>query len=321
MVVSWFYSKKFTLENPGVRKSIFKAAYWFLFDNKPRKKWPKWINTKSGSFSQKHIHQAVYINHATVLLTIDRLHVLTDPVFSLKIGPAKSIPFLSYKRVHLPMLDIYSLPKIDLVLISHNHYDHCDKESILDLYRNHNCTFVVPVGVKNILVRWGVGVDSVVEMPRYNSIKYKEITIHAEDAVHWSGRSALDMNTSHWLSFVLSYEDKKIFFAGDTGFGDHFRKIGEKYKTIDLALLPIGSYEPRWMMREQHMNPHEAVQAMKELGAKKSMAIHFGTFKLSKESHHQPVEDLKNSLIFEDKKIRDNFFIPDIHNNVIILDI
>jgi L-ascorbate metabolism protein UlaG (beta-lactamase superfamily) len=311
--------RKFAPETRGIQKKWHSALYWYLFDNTAKTKWPKWIHTLRNNFEHIHDNQVVFINHATTLITMHGMHIITDPVFSQRIGPFK-VPFLSYKRVHDPLIHIENLPKIDVVLLSHNHYDHCDKWSLQKLYKLHNPMFIVPVGDARLLIRFGIPAENIYELHRGDTHVLGGISITGETAAHWSGRGALSMNRSHWLSYVIEYKNKKVFFAGDTGYGKHFGQIGEKYDTLDCVLLPIGAYEPRWMMREQHMDPGEAVQAYKDLRAKKAMAIHFGTFKLSKEDHGQPVDELRHVLLNGDDNESVNFFIPDLQTHTIVID-
>lgn len=229
-----------------------------------------------------------WVGHATLLIQIDGRNLLTDPVWSERVGPQ---PWLGPRRYHPPAIRFDDLPPIDVVLISHSHYDHLDRPTIRRLIAAHDPLFVCPLG----LDAWfeHVGTQRVITLDWWQQQALNEgISIHATPARHWSNRTMLDRNRSLWCGYYVTAPSGAVFFAGDTGMGDHFAAIRERFGAPDVALLPIGAYEPRWFMHAQHMNPADAVDAHVKLGAKKSIGIHFGTFKLSDEGQHDPVHEL-----------------------------
>ncbi len=231
----------------------------------------------------------VFVNHATVLIQIGELNILTDPIWSERASP---ISFLGPKRVRKPGIEIEKLPPIHVILISHNHYDHLDLPTLKILSQKFNPLILVPLGNQSWLKREGLTAH---ELDWGQSQFLGELKITFEKAFHWSARGMFDRFESLWGSFVIEGLGKKIYFAGDTGYGDHFKELGKKYSFFDLSLIPIGAYEPRWFMKDHHINPEDAVLAHQELHSKKSIGIHFGTFQLADEGVNQPLEDLKKA--------------------------
>jgi L-ascorbate metabolism protein UlaG (beta-lactamase superfamily) len=233
-----------------------------------------------------------FINHATHLLQFDSLNVLTDPVFSKRASP---VQWVGPKRVREPALTVERLPKIDLVVISHNHYDHLDVGSLKDLSDFHGPRFLVPLGNKALLEKHGV--KNVEEIDWWDERAIRESAlVTLVPAQHWSARGLFDRNKALWGGFIIEASGLKIFFAGDTGYGPHFRAIVARKGAPDLSLLPIGAYEPRWFMKEQHMNPEDAVLAHIDLETSLSIGMHYGTFQLTDEAFSSPIEELKKAL-------------------------
>ena len=231
---------------------------------------------------------AVRLNHSTFLLKIEDIHFLTDPIFSSTCSP---FSFLGPRRAHAPALKLSEIPKIDLVFISHNHYDHFDKSSCLKLSRRFpEVHFIVPLGLKKWFLRKKLNVS---ELNWWESVKIKDFQITAVPAQHFSGRKIFDTDQTLWAGFVAEGLNKKIYFAGDTGYNPiDFKKIGEKFNGFDLSLLPIGAYEPRSLMKPIHIDPKEAIQVHKETFSKLSLAMHYGTFKLTDEEMTLPPYEL-----------------------------
>lgn len=235
-----------------------------------------------------------WIGHATALVQIGNANVLTDPHFSERASP---VQWYGPKRWQPPAVRLEELPRIDVVLISHNHYDHLDEDSVraLNAQPGGPPLFVVPLGVERWLA--SVGVTNARALDWWDSLKVKELTVHLTPLQHWSRRTLTDANTTLWGGFVVEGESRgkprRVFFAGDTGYSkQHFSDIGNRFGGFDLALLPIGAYEPRWFMRAQHVNPEEAVQIHRDLRARLSIGIHWGTFQLTDEPLDQAVTDL-----------------------------
>ncbi|HUD01134.1 MAG TPA: MBL fold metallo-hydrolase [Rhabdochlamydiaceae bacterium] len=270
--------------------------------------WPKKVeNTLTASLPAQVASGevfATFINHSTVLLQLDKLNVLTDPIFSDIAGPYS---FLGPRRVRSPGVAFQELPKIDVVLLSHNHYDHLDIPSIQKLWKRDHPLFIVPLR-NGKLVR-SYGVDKVIELDWWQEYRLNaQQSFILTPAKHWSRRGLLDYCKALWGGFVLQSPDLKIFFAGDTAYGEHFKMIKERFGAMNLSLLPIGAYEPRWFMKEFHMNPAEAVQAHLDLESRLSMGIHFGTFPLTDEAIDDPIKHLEESLRARNLT---NFIAPD----------
>lgn len=262
-----------------------------------KKQWPRKVpNIYQPNLPKTIAKNRVYvtfINHATLLIQTPGLNILTDPVFSSRVSP---FSWTGPKRVHPPGLAYNKLPKIDVILISHNHYDHLDLTFLKKLSRRFKPKIYVPLGDKDWLEKSGV--KNVHELDWWQSLKAKNYEVVFLPAKHNSGRSLVSENSSLWGSYLIkTKEKKKIFFAGDTAYAGHFKKIYEKYGSPDLSMLPIGAYLPRDLLKDVHMNPDDAVLAHLDLQSKNSIAMHFGTFQLSDESYWDPLIDFNKALI------------------------
>jgi L-ascorbate metabolism protein UlaG (beta-lactamase superfamily) len=289
-------------------KSLWKVLRWKLFGDKVP--WPEHSSEPSRKIPDDLISSqsdfACYVNHATVLLQISGLRILTDPIFSERSSPFQ---WVGPKRIRPPGIAFEDLPKIDFVLISHNHYDHLDLPSLLRLEARDAPTFLVGLG--NAALLESHGVKSVRELDWGQRCELGGIDFHFVYCQHWSARGAGDRCQTLWGSWIMKARSgRSIYFAGDTGYSDHLREQGLELGPFDLALLPIGAYEPRWFMRYQHMNPADSTQAHLDLRARRSMAIHFGTFPLADEAIDAPAKDLaeaRRQLGLSEK----DFFVPD----------
>ena len=216
------------------------------------------------------------INHSTVLLQQAGLNILTDPIWSERASP---FAWIGPKRLRQPGVRWDDLPRIDIALISHNHYDHLDLATLRRLAKRDAPRFVVPIGLARLLEKNGI--SRVQELDWGDSLPMERTTIHSVPAMHFSARGAFDRNRTLWCGYVLEPPGGAVYFAADTGFGDHFAWIKERFGPPRLALLPIGAYEPRWFMGPIHMAPEQALQAHKILNAQTSIAIHHGTFQMA----------------------------------------
>jgi L-ascorbate metabolism protein UlaG (beta-lactamase superfamily) len=228
-----------------------------------------------------------FINHATFLIRLPGVVVLTDPVFSNRCSP---LSWAGPKRARPPGVALANLPRPDIVLLSHNHYDHMDLPSLRELQRRHAPRVVTTLGNAPALRKLGLSVD---ELDWWDAIDIGPLRITATPARHFSARTPFDRNRALWGGFMLAHAAGQILFAGDSGAGPHWTDIAERLGAPDVALLPIGAYEPRWFMAPVHMNPAEAVQAHFDLGATQSVGMHFGTFQLTDEAIDAPLAALE----------------------------
>jgi len=256
------------------------------------KNWPDHFETRRADVPREpvlHGIRVIWFGHAGALIQTPTLNIITDPVLFDSIGPR---PF-SIKTVTNPGVAIDSLPRIDLILISHNHYDHLDLRSLhalLDRQRGDPPKVLAGLGVGALLKKEGV--PSYAEMDWGDSIVVKDTRIFFLEAVHTSRRGTGDTNETLWGSFLIDSPEGRIYFAGDTAYGKHFKDVFEKYGAPKVSLLPIGAYEPRWFMYRMHMNPGEAVRAHLDLHSQHSVAIHFGLIDNAGESYEAPATDL-----------------------------
>lgn len=239
--------------------------------------------------------RVVLVGHSSFLVQGAGLNILIDPIWSERASP---VTFAGPRRKNPPGIAFDDLPPIDVVLVSHNHYDHMDRRTLDRLWARHNPRFVAPLGNEEGLcggerrmqvetADWG---DTVTLGP--------QVSVRLEPARHWSTRGLGDRNRALWSAFTIRLGDRVVYFAGDTGFGDGrtFEQAASTAGRIDVALLPIGAYAPRWFMEDQHMNPQEAVRAFELLGARTALGCHWGTFQLTDEGFEQPMLDLASAL-------------------------
>ena len=241
-----------------------------------------------------------WIGHSTFLIQMNGLNILTDPVWAKRMGLDK--------RSTEPGIALEDLPEMDVVVISHGHYDHLDFPTLKRLKGNPH--YFVPAGLKRLFTRKGY--RQVTEMNWWDSVDHKGVTIHFVPAQHWTRRSLTDMNTSHWGGFVFQTAEKTYYFVGDTGYFSGFNQIAERF-AIDTVFMPIGAYEPEWFMAPAHISPEDSVKAFLELGAKQFVPMHYGAYRLADdtgpealerllhawEQQHLPQEQLKVLLIGE----------------------
>lgn len=231
------------------------------------------------------------VGHATVLVQMDEINLLTDPVWSERCSP---IGWAGPKRMRPPGISYEDLPPVDAVLISHNHYDHLDLATLKRLARDHKPTIYCALGNAAYLAEQLA--SDAHDLLWWQAAAIGSLTIRAVPAQHWSGRGLCDRVGTHWCGYNIESKHGNVFFAGDTGFGPHFEMIRAKLGPPRLALLPIGAHLPRWFMGSVHMAPDESVEAHRVLGAARSLAIHHGIFQLADEMRDQPVEELKVAL-------------------------
>jgi L-ascorbate metabolism protein UlaG (beta-lactamase superfamily) len=255
-------------------------------------------------------HVAVtFIGHSTFLLRTASTVMLTDPVFTTHAGPFGR---LGPARVRPPAIAAADLPPIDLVLVSHNHYDHLQPSSLGRF--SDRATFVAPLGVvKQLRLPKG----KVHELDWWDTIRSGKAEITCVPAQHFSARTPWDRNRTLWCGYIVRVDGVVVYFAADTGYTPQFKEIGERCAPIDVALLPIGAYEPRWFMSPIHMNPEEAVRAHQDVGARVSIGMHFGTFQLTDEGIDEPLRALERAKASHGVKA-DSFRTLDFGESVLV---
>lgn len=289
-----FDGERFHNEETFPHKSFLSVLKWKLTSRGIP--WPDWVDFPEQTpppAPGENETVATFINHATVLLQTPFGNFLTDPVYAERVSP---VSWAGPKRHKLPGLAFEKLPKIDFVIVSHNHYDHLDIDTLKRLHDAFHPMIFVPLGNKELLE--SAGVSTGIELDWWQEHKVSEkVSVTLTPAQHWSARGLFDKFKTLWGSYVVNVDNKKIYFAGDTGYGKHFARIAERYGPMDLSLLPIGAYQPRWFMKTYHLDPSEAVKAHLDLQSHASLAIHFGTFNLTDEGIDDPPQDLKKALI------------------------
>ncbi len=281
---------------PGARKrALWEVLTWLL--TRKQTSWPKKVE-QNHHFPppKKHTEddkpQITYIGHSSILLQWKNLNILLDPIYSEKVGPS-FLPWLKIARVSEPGIKFEDLPPINVVLITHGHYDHMDIDTLKRLQSEKNPLFISSLGHKRFLNDQEI--QNVIEMDWWQKHKIDEkFQIIFLPTKHSSNRSLLDIDLTLWGCFGIELKDHGyILFGGDSAYGPHWKKIQEKLGVPRAALLPIGAYKPRWFMEMVHMNPEEMIEALNDLGDPKGIAIHFGTFPLTDEGIDEPVNALQ----------------------------
>ncbi|WP_279023513.1 MBL fold metallo-hydrolase [Gibbsiella quercinecans] len=233
-----------------------------------------------------------WLGHASVLMRLGGRYVLIDPVLSQRASP---LSFYGPKRKTPSPLAVRDLPAVDVLLISHNHYDHLDRRTIRQLARRFpQATCVVPLGLKRWFRRYRF--QRVEELDWWDSLALGDLTVHAVPARHWSMRTLWDRNRSLWCGWVIHHPALRFYFSGDSGYSERLAEIGTRLGPFDLAALPIGAYAPRWFMQTQHMDPQQSVQLYQQLNAPRAFPIHWGVFELADESLDEPPQQLHQAL-------------------------
>jgi N-acyl-phosphatidylethanolamine-hydrolysing phospholipase D len=272
-----------------------------------------------------------WIGHATMLVQASGLNVLTDPIFSERASP---VQFAGPARAHAPGIALKDLPHIDVVVISHNHYDHLDRGSVGALANQAGGPplFLVPLGLKGWLE--GIGIAGGVELDWWDEYAHggpegrpaggrpadrRPVEFHLVPAQHWSSRCLSDRNKTLWGGWAILGADFQWFFTGDTGYSKDFKDVREHFKArqspaqgggFDIALIAVGACLPRWFMKDQHVDLDEAVQIHLDLGAKRSVGVHWGTFQLADDPLDQPIHDLAGSCRAKGVAAESFFLLP-----------
>ena len=293
-ITNHFDGRKFLNLEPPERKGFIDFLRWQLTSRPGR--WNKWTDSQFGPIPQPRVNgkdlRVTFVNHATVLIQTEGLNILTDPIWSERASP---LSWAGPKRHRPPGLRFEDLPPIDVVLISHNHYDHLNIETLVRLNAEHQPRFVSGLGNRALLNARGI--LDVIELDWWDTAKVsEELSVTCVPAKHFSGRGLSDGDATLWCGYVVQGSGGNIYFAGDTGMGSHFAEIKNRFRPLRLALLPIGAYLPGWFMCPVHISPREAIKVHHILEARASMAIHFGTFALGDDGELEPVLDLREAL-------------------------
>jgi L-ascorbate metabolism protein UlaG (beta-lactamase superfamily) len=264
--------------------------------HRDRGPWRAFTDTRPGPRPPERVAEGrlrvTFVNHSTVLIQMDGLNILTDPVWSERVSP---VSFAGPRRHRPPGILFSDLPPIDAVLVSHNHYDHMDLPTLRRLASSHHPRVFAGLGNRSFLEKHGVARSQ--DLDWWSSVTLAPgVTLTAVPARHFSSRSPFDRDRTLWCGWVVTAPSGSFYFAGDTGWGSHFQLIRDRFPNLRLALLPIGAYRPRWFMSQAHLDPEEAVRAQETLGAATAIAIHFGTFAQADDGESEPIEALKAAL-------------------------
>jgi L-ascorbate metabolism protein UlaG (beta-lactamase superfamily) len=283
----------------GAAPKGFGAILRWQFGQRQRSRWPDRVPSPYSDIPPQRVSggraRFSFVGHASWLIQTADLNILIDPVWSERASP---VAFAGPKRVNDPGIPFDRLPPIDVVLVSHGHYDHLDLATLAKLAAKFAPRVVTPLG-NEVTMR---ARNAAIRAEAYDWHQRVEIgggvAVHLVPTRHWSARGVFDRNKALWASFVIETPAGAIYAVGDSGYGDggHFRRVREVHGAPRVALLPIGAYEPRWFMRDQHMNPEDAVKALADCGAAMALAHHHGTFQLTDEAIDAPVNDLATAL-------------------------
>jgi len=270
-----------------------------------------WTEIKELKYGEKPAERNVegiritFVNHSTFLIQVDGINILTDPIWSERTSP---LSFVGPKRMRPPGIRFEDLPLIDVVIISHNHYDHLDVSTMKKLIKTHNPQIITPLGVGAFVKQLGSSRARDLDWWEQTELP-SNLPIVAVPAQHFSGRGTFDRDATLWCGYVIKSKSGNIYFAGDSGYGEFFKTIGEKFGEMAVSLIPIGAYLPQWFMSPIHISPEEAVQVHRDVNSRISLGMHFGTFPLADDGQGQPESDLQKA-VNEAGLTKDEFIIP-----------
>jgi len=280
-------------------KSLREVLRWQFDGGRQRAKWPDWAPSAHADTPPERVDgdkvRLSFVGHASWLIQAGGLNILIDPVWSMRVSP---VAWAGPKRHNDPGIAFEKLPKIDVVLVSHGHYDHLDIATLSRLTKNFAPRVVTPLG-NDVTMRSADPTIKAEAFDWHDRVELGEgVAVHLVPTRHWTARGLFDRNKALWASFVLETPAGKIYVVCDSGYGDgrHFRRVAEKHGKLRLAILPIGAYEPRWFMRDQHMNPEDAVKALADCGAEAALGHHHGTFQLTDEAIDAAAKALVEAL-------------------------
>jgi len=281
--------------NPGAPQQKF-SRFLRWITHREQGEWRRFRETEPSAPPPERVDgsrlRATFVNHSTFLLQTGGLNLLTDPVWSERVSP---VSFAGPKRRRSPGLRMEDLPRVDAILLSHNHYDHFDKATLKRLLERDRPVVFCPLGLAKPLER--LGFEHICELDWWQQVAWSGLVVHCVPAQHFSARGPFDRNRTLWCGWVLDADAGSIYFAGDTGFGSLFEEIAASFPRIRLSLLPIGAFKPYWFMGPIHMTPSQALYAHRLLGSAHSIATHFGTFPLADDGEQEPLESLGRAMM------------------------
>jgi len=280
-------------------KSLGQLLRWQFGPDRQRQAWPVWAPSPYADTPPPRVTGAKvrlsFVGHASWLIQTSGLNILIDPVWSARVSP---VGWAGPRRHNHPGIAFEALPRIDIALVSHGHYDHLDLATLSKLAANFAPRVITPLG-NDVTMR---SANDAIKAEAFDWHQRVElgggVAVTLVPARHWSARGLFDRNKTLWASFVMETPAGKIYIVCDSGYGDgkHFRRVAETHGPLRLAILPIGAYEPRWFMKDQHMNPSDAVKALADCGAAQALAHHHGTFQLTDEAIDAPLIALEAAL-------------------------
>jgi L-ascorbate metabolism protein UlaG (beta-lactamase superfamily) len=282
--------KIFQNRRPKILESMNKRMFdlklikdWFSKgpEKEPLEKLPEHKPNLIEFKNSKNGVKVIWLGHSSLLINIEGKIVLIDPVFSKAASPIK----MFVQRFQPAVIKLEELPSIDYIIISHDHYDHLDYQSI-KFFKDKKNKFLVPLGVDSHLLSWGISQDRIIAKDWWQSFSEEKLIFTATPAQHFSGRAMMDRNKTLWASWVIQSDNYKLYFSGDSGYDIHFKQIGDKFGPFDLAFIESGQYNKKW--EEVHLLPEQSIQAFKDLNAKRYMPIHWGMFVLSLHAWNEP---------------------------------
>lgn len=272
-----------------------------------REPWKQNIEYAWGEKPATRVEEGVritFVNHSTFLIQVDGLNLITDPVWSKRTSPTE---WAGPKRMRPPGIRLEDLPPIDVILLSHNHWDHLDLRTVKKIVARHRPKIITPLGVKNFLESTGVGGARDLDWWQEETIN-DSMRIQSVPAQHFSGRGLFDRDATLWCGYVILRPRGNIYFVGDTGYHPElFRDIGERCGPLEVALVPIGAFKPEWFMAPIHCSPAEAVRIHQDIRTRRSIATHFGTFPLADDGQWEPVEELRK--VMQESQIHPDSFL------------
>ena len=297
-----------------INKPLASLLQWRLQRDSPKPK-RLIVSSEWKQLRQSDNHYAIWIGHSTFLINNGDLQILTDPIFSDRASP---FSWIGPRRLVPPAMRVDQVSDVDVVTISHNHYDHLDISSLISLQKsNPKCLILVPMGDKKLLDT--AGIKNVFEFDWWDSIKVNNTKFFFTPAQHWSARGLTDRNLSHWGGWYIQTPEMSLYHVGDSGYSADFRKVRERLGSPKYAFIPIGAYAPRWFMKSAHVDPAEAFQIAIDVGAEYSVAMHWGTFSLSDEPTFEPL--LRLQQIRRDSGLPENYFFAPEMGEIIYLDL